>query len=801
MASLLFDLRSAWKGVRRGGSGSVTAVAVLALGIAGALTAAAVAYSGLVRPLPFPRSDELVMLRKVYAPTAVESGIKLSQFDEWRSQLESQARLAAYTRETATARDSGAPREVQAAYVVGPFFEAFGVKAEYGRTFTTDEAVDLAVISHDHAVSLAGSPVAALERSISLGSRPLRIIGVMPRSFSVLGDVDLWTPARGVQTLVVIGAADARDYTLVARLSDGKSIAAARTTALAIVRQSAPEAQRANWQARVTTLREELLGSARPVLLAFAGASCLVLIIACANVSMMLINLAVARTREFAVRLALGASRVRLLRTLVLETTLIVAAGGSLGWWFARTATAVLDRQTGLNLPRLATATDDTATAAGALAVALVVVLVCSAAPALSIGQARLATALRVGASTGSPGSRRFRGALVVAQLAIAIVLLVGAGLLGKTMWILSRTNIGLDVSRRVVTMAVPVGQSVGGGDAASRIALADRILVDVRRLPGVEAAGIGSNLPPAASQILFTVRVTTSTDDRDVTRKFDLVSATEGYLDALGARLVQGRLFTPADAANHLPVVVISESAMEHLALTGEVVGRELNMSLPSASGKRVRPRVVGVIKDIRYTGLDAPANGAFYVPWGQIPTVRAHIVARTGADGRALAATLLPVIRSIDPSLPLNGPRMLDEVVDRALAPRTARFGLVGVYAVASILLALVGLSGALMRSVVERQKDLAVRAALGASPDRLVAIVLRQGVRLAVIGSAAGVLAAVVAARAASSIMFGVTPYDPATYAAVLLSVFAIALGACYLPARRAAAADPIVLLRSD
>lgn len=800
MASLLFDLRSAWKGVRRGGSGSVTAVAVLALGIAGALTAAAVAYSGLVRPLPFPRSDELVMLRKVYAPTAVESGIKLSQFDEWRSQLASQARLAAYTRETATARDSDAPREVQAAYVVGPFFETFGVKAEYGRTFRTDEAVDLVVISHDHAVSLAGSPAGALERSISLGGRPLRVIGVMPRSFSVLGDVDLWTPARSVQTLRVIGAADARDYTLVARLSDGKSIAEARTTALAIVRQSAPEAQRANWQARVTTLREELLGSARPVLLAFAGASCLVLIIACANVSMMLINLAVARTREFAVRLALGASRVRLLRTLVFETTLIVAAGGSLGWWFARTATAVLDRQTGLNLPRLATTTDDAAIAAGALAVALVVVLVCSAAPALSIGQARLATLLRVGASTG-PGSRRFRGAIVVAQLAIAIVLLVGAGLLGKTMWILSRANIGLDVSRRVVTMAVPVGQSVGGGDAASRIALADRILVDVRRLPGVEAAGIGSNLPPAASQILFTVRVTTSTDDRDVTRKFDLVSATEGYLDALGARLVQGRLFTPADAGNHLPVVVISESAMEHLGLTGEVVGRELNMSLPSASGQRVRPRVVGVIKDIRYTGLDAPANGAFYVPWGQIPTVRAHLVARTRADGRALAATLSPVIRSIDPSLPLNGPQMLDEVVDRALAPRTARFSLVGVYAVASILLALVGLSGALMRSVVERQKDLAVRAALGASPDRLVAIVLGQGVRLAVIGSAAGVLAAVVAARAASSIMFGVTPYDPATYAAVVLGVFAVALGACYLPARRAAAADPIVLLRSE
>lgn len=796
-----FDVRAAWKGVRGGRWASLTAIVALALGIGGAITAAAVAYAGLLRPLPFPHPNELVTLRKVFAPTAMELGIKLAQFDEWSASLAGTARLAAYAREAATVRDAGPPREVQAAYVVGPFFDVLGLSAEIGRTFTEHDAVDVAVVSHAYASTLAGSSAAALDRSFTVAGRPLRIVGVMPRTFSVIGDVDFWTPARGAQALRMIAGDDARYYTMVARLSGGKSVAEFRVNAQAVVQRFAPEDQRASWHARVTTLRDELLGNSRHVLLVFAAASCLVLLIACANVAMLLINLAVARTREFAVRLALGASRARLLRTLFFETMLLVVAGGGFGWWIAMLATAALDRQTELNLPRLATSMDGTPVTAGAIAACLLVILVCSGAPVLTVRHAHLATPLRAGASTGSRTGRRVRGALVVAQLAIAVVLLIGAGLLGRTLWVLSHTNIGLDLSPRVVTMAVPVGQSIGATDAASRTALTDRLLQEVRRLPGVEAAGVGSSLPPSASQILFTVRFTTTNNDRDTTRKFDLVSATDGYLDALGARIVQGRLFTAADTASNLPVAVISESAMRYLDLKGDVTGRELSMSLPSASGQRVRPRIVGVMQDIRYTGLDAPANGAFYVLWRQIPTVRAHLVVRTAYDGRGLLSTLLPIVRSIDPSLPLSEPQLLDDVVGRALAPRTARFGLVGVYAMAAVLLALVGLSGALIRSVVERQRELAVRAALGATPERLVRMVLQQGLGLAASGAAAGVLASLLAGRAASNIIFGVTPYDPVTYAGVLIGIFAIVLIACYLPARRAAAADPIVLLRSE
>jgi predicted permease len=458
--------------------------------------------------------------------------------------------------------------------------------------------------------------------------------------------------------------------------------------------------------------------------------------------------------------------------------------------------------QTALSLPPLATTFDASPIGIGVLVACLLIVLVCSTPPLLIVRDARLSSPLRAATSTASPTGRRLRSALVVAQLATAIVLLVGAGLLGKTMWILSHANIGLDSeSRRVVTLALPIAQGSAGADGAARASIASRILENVRRLPDVETAGVGSNLPPSGSQILFTVRVTTSNDDRDVTRKFDLVSATSGYLEALGARLLQGRLFTEADAASDQPVVVLSQSAVEHLGLTGAIVDRDLNMALPSASGGRVRPRIVGVIRDIRYTGLDAPANGGFYVLWRQIPTARAHLVIRTGGDERALVSSLLPVVRAVDPSLPLREPQVFEDVIDQAVAPRTARFALVGIFAAAAVLLGVVGLGGALMRSVTERQRDLAVRAALGAAPERLVRIVVGHGLLLAIAGSGIGVIAAALAARAASTVIFGVTPFDSAIYAAAVGCVFAVTLAACYIPARRAAATDPILLLRSE
>jgi hypothetical protein len=276
----------------------------------------------------------------------------------------------------------------------------------------------------------------------------------------------------------------------------------------------------------------------------------------------------------------------------------------------------------------------------------------------------------------------------------------------------------------------------------------------------------------------------------------------TDGYFDALGARVIKGRVFGAADALSSDPVCVMSEAALKHLALvTSTAIDRTLTLSLPTASGKRVKPRIIGVVRDIRYSGLDAAAHGGVYVPWQQLPLGSAFLVARTTGDPAAVTGALTRIVHQADPSMPVSPARTLDAVVDAALAPRTARFSLVGVFAAGAALLGIVGLSGALIRSVVERQRELAIRAAVGASPRRLLHGVLRDGLLLIVAGVAIGLAASAVLARAVSALIFGVAPRDPLTYAVTSGVVLLVALAACYLPARRAAASDPVVLLRAE
>jgi predicted permease len=795
------DLRSAWRGVRAGRLGSIAAVLVLAIGTGASITAAAVAYGGLLRPLPFPEGDRLVTLTQVYVATSVRSGLKLREFDQWRARLGSSLQLTGYSSERTTLRTGGAPAEVRAAYVVGNWFQVLGARSRYGRLIDDTSPVDEAVVSAAFAQRTSpGDPAGVIGRAVTLGTRPLRVVGVLPPSFTVIGDAEIWTLARGAGALQLVGTDDSRYYEMVARLAPGRSIDAARADAAAALPGLVPEQQKNNWRLELVPLRAALLGESRPVLLAFLVAAALVLLVACANVAMLLVNRAIARTREFAVRVALGASRARLLTIALMEAAILTAAGCLGGWWIADVATAFLQQTTGLDLPATATVPADASIAVGAIAVGLLVTVVCAAAPLITLRRTGVAAALRTTTTTGSRGGRTIRAALVVLQLSMTVVLLTGAGLLGRTLLAVSRTDLGLDARQQVVTMALPIGESTAG--AAGRLAIVRRILEETRRLPGVVAAGVGGALPPSAGGVVFTIRVSTSEGSVNATRAFDLVPVTDGYFDALGARVVTGRVFAPADMTASNATCVMSEAALKHLALVIDTaIGSTLNLSLPTAAGTRVKPRIVGVVRDIRYSGLDAAAHGGVYVPWQQLPLRSGYLVARTSGDPAALTGALMRIVRDADPSMPLSPARTLDAVVDVALAPRAARFSLVGVFAAGAALLGIVGLSGAMIRSVVERERELAIRAAVGASPRRLLADVIRDGALLTALGVAIGLGLSAVLAGALSAIVFGVPPRDPLTYAATAAGVVVIAIAACYLPARRAAASDPVVLLRSE
>ena len=794
------DLLSAWKGVRGGGLASIAAVVALGLGCGAAITASAITYTGLVRPLPFADADHLVTLRKVFAPTGMASGIKLAEFDRWRTEVSATLDLAVYSTERTTLRDASGAREIQAGYLAGPLFDVLGVKALVGRLPDERDRTS-AVVSQRFASQFGAGSSDILGRSFTVGGRSFEVVGVLPASFGVFEDRDLWLPAYGAAPVSVIGREDARAYRLIARVRSGRSFDDGRAEATRTLLSIVPQAQRANYHIEMQPLRDSLVGGARPVILAFLAASLLVLVVACANVAMLAVTRAVTRTREFAVRIALGASRARLFRVLALEMLMLAAGGAFLGWWMASAASAALARQTGLDIPRLATFTTSAPIAAATILAVLVVLATCGAAPMLVIGHATLATSLRAAASTSAPAARRLRDVLVVTELAVAFVLLTGAGLLGRTVWALSHTDLGVSAPERVLAVTVPIGESTETNPAA-RVATIDRLVREARQLPGVTAAGVSGNLPPDATSIAFTIRVTTTDSSVDSTRVFDFVPTSDGALEALGARLVSGRALTERDMQPGQPVAVLSESALKHLNLAvTAAVDRDLPMTLPSASGVRVKPRIVGVIRDVRYSGLDAAMHGGVYVPWTQLPLGRAFLIIRTTGDPAALAAQAMSLVRRADPSLPPGEARTLEAAVDHALLPRTTRFGLIGVFAAAAVLLAIVGLSGALLRSVAERRRELAIRAAVGATPRVLLRSVLQHGFLLAVAGVAVGLAASLAFGRAMATLVFGVRPTDPLTSAATTAVVFAIALGVCYLPARRAAAADPVELLRSE
>jgi putative ABC transport system permease protein len=793
------DIRYGWRTLRRSPLFALTVVGSLALGIGATTTAATVVYSGLLRPLPFPDDDQLITIDRVWAPTGLASGIKLDEFSGWRDRLSSAAALSAFTSERVTLRGAGAAQDVRAAYVLGNWFQMLGAQPLAGRLFDDSSPADEAVVTQALTRRLgATEPAEVLGRTLTIGTRPARIIGVLPASFKIVDEADVWVLARGVSALAIFGNNDARTYRMIARVAPAHSIDAARAMARTAMLSLAPEMQRPNWQMRVEPLRERLLGDAKSVLLVFLAASVLVLLTACANVAMLLVNRAVARGHEFSVRAALGASSARLFTVATIETAMLGVAGTVTGWWLARAATALLQSRTEIGLPFLATWTSQSAMAIGALGAGLLMVTISAAAPLITYRRSAITTPLRSTTTTGSRGSRRLRAGLVVVQLAMTVVLLTGAGLLGRTLLAVSRADLGLTAPERVISMNVPVGESLTPG---ARLALVERLVDEARRLPGVISAGAGAALPPLQTGLVFTIRVTNS-DGLDATRAFDLVPVTDNYLEALGARVVEGRTLTAADGLSSEAVCVLSESAAKHLQLVVDTaVGRQINLALPTSKGVRVKPVVVGVIKDIRYSGLDAPAHGGIYVSWRQLPMGSAYLVARTTGDPASLTPALTQLVRDADPSIPVRAPMTLDDSVARATLPRAVRFSLAGVFGIGAALLAIVGLSGALIRSVVERQRELAVRAAVGATPGQLLRDVLQHGLLLSALGVGAGLTISAALGQGISSILYGVAARDPLTYAGASAAVLTIAMIACYWPARRAAAADPIALFRSE
>jgi predicted permease len=383
-----------------------------------------------------------------------------------------------------------------------------------------------------------------------------------------------------------------------------------------------------------------------------------------------------------------------------------------------------------------------------------------------------------------------------VLQVAVSVVLLIGAGLLARTVSRLLSTDLGVD-GRSALTVPLHMSE-VSRFDQGSRAAFLRDLLQRVRALPGVEAAGIGTNLPPATAPVAFSVRVVQ--DGRAETRTFDLASASAGYFDAIGARLVRGRWFDAADETG-APAIVLSETAARHLAGLGDPIGRPLPFGLPTPEGGRMTPTVIGIVEDVRHRGLEQPASGSLYLRWSELPASTVQLAVRSTRSIEDLGPAILRMLRDLDPALPLPEVRTMADLARRSIAGREVRAVLVGAFALLAGVLSLTGLATALGRSVGERRREIAVRAALGATPERTTRQVLRDGLILSGAGLGLGLAIAASLGRAAAALLFGVSPYDAVTFAGVAIAVALLSILAAWFPARRASRIQPLELLRSE
>ena len=795
MVTLLDDLRFAWRSLVSTRVTTIAAVVTLALGTGANTAVLAVAYGVLLRPLPFADPGKLVVIDTQSTRTGGRFGIKLADVAEWqRGMTATVAGVTAFAPADFTLRGAGEPDTVHALLVSGPLFDVLGVSPQRGAAFRDSRATTI-VVSDSYAGRFGGLD-AAVGRPVTIGAAGLQVGGVMPSAFAFPdGGVDAWVPADSVGTLVVFGQSDSRSYRLIARLKPGVSIAAAREDAARVLRELHPETPLV--RTTVVPLLDLVAGDARPVLAAFVVAAALLLLVACANAAVLLVGRAAARRRELAVRLALGASPARLIRTSFAESGLLALAGSALGIVVADVSLRLLVRAGSASLPRVRAIAVDWPVLAAAAAVAVAVTILSGLAPARGAARTDFAPAFRT--TSASTSANRTRGPLVVLQVAVAVLLLTGAGLLGRTVMTLLRGHGGVDPSRVVAArLALTEGTTF---DARGRAPFVAALLERARALPGVVAAGIGSNLPPRHNQLSMTIRMLNESTGRDDTHTADLVSVSAGYLEALGVRLIRGRLFDAHDADAASPVAILSEGAARDFAFGKDPLDHPFVAALPTLGGKRVRPMVVGIVSNVHYDGLDAAANDDIYVLWQNLPTGFTYLVARTAGSPAALLSDVRNAVRTADPGLPLPELRTLDDEMDLAIAGRELRLDLVAAFAGLAFVVAVLGLAAALARSVVERREELAIRSALGATPDGVVRLIASGGLRLVAIGIALGLVATAATGRWLASLLSGVSPYDAATYLVVAVSVLVTSAIACYLPARRAARVDPLELLRGE
>ena len=806
--AMLRDLRHSARSLRQSPAFALAVVLTLGLGIGGNTAIFSVVDQLLVRPLPYPRGDQLLVIRETFynptghgsAPTFIDqNSVSPANWLDWQRDNHTLQSLAAWRTRTYTLTGVGEPARVDAQVVSSEFFPLLGVRPLLGRAISAADdrpkAPPVAVLSYRMWQQRFAGDRAIVGRVVRLSDNPVQIVGVMPAGFRfVFQETDLWCAFQ--LNRAQRWRDEGRFINVVGRLKPEATLAGARADLEAITRRLAATYEyNKHFGVSLMSLREELTGQVSTTLLTLYAAVGVLLSIACFNVANLLLARAASRKRELAIRTSLGAGRGALVSQLLVESLVLSLAGGALGVGLARWSLDALVAFAPPDLLRVPTLTVDWRVLMYAVAISVATGLVVGLVPALLATRESIVAALRASGPTVSP-SHRVRQALVVAQVALTVVLLSGAGLLTRTVIALNRSDNGLD-KRNLLTMDVGLPFTRYDGDRS--VTFYSELTAALRALPGVQSAAAANSLPVIGDQQGGTVFHRLGTPERPMNeRPYTVIRVvTSGYFRTLGIPLVHGREFTDRDDANPAAGFIVNEAFVEAflrdtdpLAVSLSVWMEDTNPYLP----------IIGVVGNVSEGSVREASQPTVFYSQRRLQQRAMTLLVRT-AHPASIEKAVIAAVHRIDPDLAVAKVRTLETALSESVARERLSAFVSGGFAVGGLLLASLGLYGVLAFLVTDRTKEIGIRIALGERLGRLMGSVIAGGLILVAAGAAIGVSASLLLLRSFGPLLFGVTPYDASTYLGVVGLLIAVAVGASYLPARRAVRVEPLVALRQD